>query len=365
MPSRRAVVVALAVACLAIAFLTPYDFDQSGQHAVPPSGVPLSVVCTSNVAAHHRALPIFSVPNSTGMWVVCANTGADAVCDHIASHGSWEPNVYNELRSWLGRIRTAHPERPVKFIDVGSNVGIHAFTMAPHVDAVLAIEAMPQNFAALQEAWCLNKHSNNNVQRLTLTHAAVGSGQFNGTCPIVSHDTNKNDGVMRCDLRMATVQPVGTDIGGGYIIRSVVEMTTIDAVISRDPSWESFVYIMKIDIEGSELEAARGASKFYRGPHAPEVIISECWKSLDIPAYAELMRGHGYAMLSIGTRNWLPTTEAVRAHQQVMASLGDFVFVKMSLLTPSEAVSAQSLRVIVSSSFHSPVGRGSHKSRNR
>jgi len=306
---------------------------------VAPSVVAPSVVCASEMAAHHRKLQTFSVPDSQRMWIVCANAGADFVCDHIASHGNWELHIYHELRSWLGRIRTAHPGRSVKFIDVGSNVGIHTFTMVPHVDAALAIEAMPHNFAALQDAWCLNNYANNNVQRVTLTQAAVGSGQFNGTCPIVSHDTNKNDGAMRCDLR-ATVQRVGTDIGSGYFVRAVVELTTIDAVVSSDPSWESFVYIMKIDIEGSELEAARGASKFYGGPHAPKVIISECWKSLDIPAYAEVMRGYGYAMLSISKRTWLPTTEAVRAYQEAMGQIEDFAFVKIPLLTSSELVSA-------------------------
>jgi len=57
----------------------------------------------------------------------------------------------------LARIRTARPGRSVKFLVVGSNVGMHTFTMAPHVDAVLSVEAMPHNFAALKDASCLNK----------------------------------------------------------------------------------------------------------------------------------------------------------------------------------------------------------------
>lgn len=274
------------------------------------SAAPLVPLCP--LARGHQRFSV-ATPSGARVWVVCPNDRpVDLVCNSLALGGVWEGHLGLLLHHHVGRLRRSFPAVPVRFVDVGSNVGVHAFAMSLVVESVLAIEALPANVAALHEARCFNQALSRNLE---LVSAAVGNATGPPHCAIMSRPDNVNDGVVSCDPSLFDLA-VGSVVRDGSVIRSRVDMTTLDALVMRRPDWATFVYVVKIDIEGGELEAMRGAVTFLglQG-NAPKLIMSECSRASNMTGYAAFLRGFGFTMFSLLLETFLESNEAVLHYQ--------------------------------------------------
>lgn len=75
-------------------------------------------------------------------------------------------------------------------------------------------------------------------------------------------------------------------------------------------------YVVKIDVEGHEIEILKGCPKFLTKDlethDRPKFIMSEVWRKVNLTAYAELMLGRfGYIAYSLSRQMWMLDVQAV------------------------------------------------------
>lgn len=134
------------------------------------------------------------------------------------------------------------------FVDIGANVGYYTLKIAKQYQnipiKVIAIEAHPENYNALCKNIELNKFSN-----IKAINTAVSDRKG-----IVTMYERKS--VNRIQPEWYTIQPIisGNQLDKRYSIE--VNSNTLDNILDKDKA--DFI---KIDIEGAEVEALKGAQK--------------------------------------------------------------------------------------------------------
>ena len=140
----------------------------------------------------------------------------------------------------LRRFLELHVESDDVFIDVGAHWGVHALTCAtrwPHAVTVLAIEAHPANCARLRE-WVQGNGLETDIE-------------------IIPKAIGEREGLAHMRVNASSM---GHSLGPEGI---EVEMTTLDALLA-DRDWMRWRrVILKIDVEGYEMEALAGATRLF------------------------------------------------------------------------------------------------------
>ena len=133
-------------------------------------------------------------------------------------------------------------------LDVGANVGLYAMTMAVLVGPsghVSAFEPFPGNAELLSRAIVENSFED----RVTLVRAAVGELPSSAMLVFVRRTINSGG---------AYLQPKGARVPHGHDTEPV-PVVTLDDAVTRRP-----VHFVKIDVEGAEALAFRGATRILR-----------------------------------------------------------------------------------------------------
>ena len=135
------------------------------------------------------------------------------------------------------------------FIDVGAHWGVHALTAAtrwPREVAVLAVEAHPASSERLRQ-W-------------------VERNDLESDIEVIPKAIGDRDGIARIELNASSM---GHRLGATGM---EVAMTTLDTILA-DRDWLRYRRIlMKIDIEGYEMEALAGATRLFSACEIAAVI---------------------------------------------------------------------------------------------
>jgi FkbM family methyltransferase len=188
--------------------------------------------------------------------------------------------AYNGLHEWeelqliLGYLRPGD-----RFIDVGANVGVFSClvgTRLPGVD-IIAIEPFP----ATQEAMRDNL-ARNGLDDVVVAAYAVGAEEGTASFEVMPRDV------------LNRLVPGGGTASSGESI--TVAVHTLDDVVG-----EAGAALMKIDVEGAELDVFRGATRLMSGPNPP-VIMFETIGHAKTFGYSDeevldFVRDHGYQVL--------------------------------------------------------------------
>ena len=195
-----------------------------------------------------------AIPRKLGRWVpekkfylslegnvqlVMSPGSLDVYC-HLANRGQWEPHVLQTCEALL--------EKGDVFYDIGANVGYMAMSVGRRFDdtvSVIAFEPQPTLVSALQASADLNGFSN-----VRILDYMLSSDEGDGNLYISSHSTHAS-----ALPREASTTPLKC------------RKTSIDRLVSSGEIAPPNV--IKIDIEGGELDCFRGATetlKDYR-PH--------------------------------------------------------------------------------------------------
>ncbi len=210
----------------------------------------------------------------------------------IFATGEWEPLETELIRQ---RLRPGDT-----FVDIGANIGYFSLLAAKLVGAqgrVHAIEANPQTFALLQHNLALNGCS-------SVTPHCVAVGEAPGTARIVARE----EGNAGADFAVFD----GSDGAG-----TPINVVRLDDLV-RDPG----VRLIKIDIEGAEAKALRGASSLLAGPLAPDLLFeftpAFLAQSGDDPrAMIAALRQAGYRISEVTHRGLVTAPDAIFARRQV------------------------------------------------
>jgi FkbM family methyltransferase len=186
----------------------------------------------------------------------------------LVTSGIWEPQTTAAFRSLLADGDVC--------VDVGANVGYYtllASTLVGPRGHVYALEPAPDTFATLRANLALNVVSN-------VTALAVAAGPEEGRAPLFRPPSGN---LGRSSLRRPSDVPSRPD-------RAAVEVRPLSAVIAD--SHLRRLRLVKIDVEGFEVEVLRGLEPVFERGLRPAVLVEiHVLEAPDAPAYlSELCR---------------------------------------------------------------------------
>lgn len=163
-------------------------------------------------------------------------------------------SLYDGLHEWEELQFCLRYLRPGDhFIDVGANVGVFTCIVGSRVGglAITAIEPFPP----IREVLRHNVERNGLSQSVSIPDGAVGAAAGQATFEVLKHDVHNR-------LAPGGVATVGKGL--------TVVVHTLDDLVGA-----ASVALIKIDVEGGELDVLRGAERLLSGPNPP-VVIFEC-----------------------------------------------------------------------------------------
>jgi FkbM family methyltransferase len=189
---------------------------------------------------------------------------ADFLQRTIHITGTWDEDVASAIRARLNSNGV--------FLDVGANIGFFSLLAASRGAKVIAIEPNPRCQEALKANFARNG--------LEVELHGVAAGAADGTATLF---VNQKDNVGAGTL---------TGPADGSVKQYEVSLTTLDQIVANRS-----VDLIKIDIEGFEVDALRGAARtLARKPavicEVSEYSLTKAGSSKD--KLFELMRNHGY-----------------------------------------------------------------------
>ena len=161
------------------------------------------------------------------------------------------------------------------FVDVGSNVGYYSLLLAKNSpdSKIISIEAHPDNYEALKKNIKVN-----NFKNIISINKAIAS-QTQGKLPLYEHWKGKGQ------------KKTGMfNLSNQYDSKSFVEVScdSLDNVLKF---MDKTVYVIKIDIEGEEVNALLGANHTLKNTRK---IIVEIHSDDNIPKVEQILLSHQF-----------------------------------------------------------------------
>jgi FkbM family methyltransferase len=224
-------------------------------------------ICDDKLALHHHH---FTVRTEYGRFT---GDSADLIPQYVYYFGHWEP-VVSELIS--RRLRPGQT-----FIDVGANTGWYTLLAAHRVGPtgrVVAIEPSPANFS-----WLSENVKRNRLGNVHLVNEAAWSGEselpfFQGpaSSSAVSSVMRSFAELKGCEQRAQMVRA-----------RPLATLLTPDEVSS--------MRVLKIDVEGAELEVVRGLEPVLdSAPNDLELFLELNPGQYDVEELLQVFRKRGF-----------------------------------------------------------------------
>ena len=198
----------------------------------------------------------------------------DYVSKTISRTKMWDKYKTNILVSEFAAIRKQERRNSI-LLDIGANIGWFTILAASNNVTVNAVEASSLNSDMIQSSLCVNKFRRQNLfDNVKLHKVAVGANTMN--CTLVARRNNIASPASICGHN--DPQTVMNDWGrnkgfNDYRIVGEINMVRIDDII------DSEVDIIKIDVEGNELEVAKGWENIFKA-HPPRLVLTEYVPSL-------------------------------------------------------------------------------------
>jgi FkbM family methyltransferase len=204
-------------------------------------------------------------------------------------------------------LRRQHFGDGVVAIDCGANIGVHTVEWANRMSGwgrVIAIEAQERIFYALAGNVAIN-----NCLNARALHAAVAAQD--GTMRIPVPDYLKPGSFGSLELRPHQgVEPIGQPVDYSETAMTEIQTLTLDSLnLSR-------VDLIKIDVEGMELDASEGSPATIARCHP--ILIVESIK-VDKSKLRAMLEQHGYRLFDVGI-NLLAIHEADKTLAHVKTS---------------------------------------------
>ncbi len=217
-----------------------------------------------------------------------ANAGVDYVIYH---EGGWEPHISRVIKRYLPREGT--------FLDIGANIGYHTLFAASYLNEkgqVWAFEPIPWLVTQLRSSLKLNNLDNVQIENYAL-------GDHNEKTEISIIDGN-----------------IGASRLGSVLSEERVAAKIPVAVTTLDSYQEQFgrLDVVKIDVEGRELEALRGGRHLLEKFHP--VIVMEFSPSIYEADYQGKAKDLISFLTALGYRFYDSKTNEELSVEQILSS---------------------------------------------
>lgn len=219
----------------------------------------------------------------------------DAVSGHIIANGFFDRKALESLVVQL-EVEGICVRKKI-FLDIGANIGNHSVFLADYFDSVVAFEPHPRTFKLLQANAFLKSN-------IVCKNMALGSVKTKMHISTNFQNMGRN--------RVTTTANLNS---------FEIDVVRIDDVIKEFR--QSEIGLVKIDVEGFEVEVLRGGEEFFKKFSPPtilEILPDEIFDGTS--QGLELLRSFGYNKFSIFEE--LPNkTTLVSALSSPFASLRD------------------------------------------
>lgn len=165
----------------------------------------------------------------------------------LSTRGAYDPDEIALFRTLVGSLR----RDDAVVLDIGANIGVHAVALAEMVGPrgrVHSFEAQRIVFQMLAGNLALNS-----LENVTCYHKAVGAAP--GRIEIPQFDYAKPLSFGSVEFGPAQREQIGQPRGADPSRVEHVEVVTVDGLAL--PA----VHLMKVDVEGMEIDVLRGAAK--------------------------------------------------------------------------------------------------------
>jgi len=184
---------------------------------------------------------------------------SDYISSSIINHMCWEPNISNIFDT----IISNNYNQQSVILDIGCNIGYFSVLSAKHksIHKIFSIDANIDNINMLKISCLFNEIKNIEPINVCISNN-VGEFHVKGNSELV-----KNCGNIGGLSFIKTTDNITFD----SIINQPVTSTTIDEIIKINKIVD--IIIMKVDIEGGELNALKGASNVLKTNIIKNIII--------------------------------------------------------------------------------------------
>jgi hypothetical protein len=207
------------------------------------------------------------------------HTLGDIVSASIASYGCWEPHIVTSIVQHFGTTPSQSQRRTL--IDVGGNIGGFTTTMAYLGHRVITVEPFRLNVPLILQTLCDKSNNNNNninnmMDNVHLFKVALSDKSPGQKMCLWSTHSEINNGNARLVPYFEGRQDFGQDKGKECM--EIIHSYTLDELLfgqsatadgthhhqQQQPLVTSRPWGMKMDIEGYETLALRGAQQLLR-----------------------------------------------------------------------------------------------------
>ena len=198
--------------------------------------------------------------------------------------------------------------KDIFILDIGGNVGWYPSILGRYGYTILSFEAFEKNNYVAKKNYCfLNKDSN-----VIIITQGLGSEVKN--CYYFNQQKNAGNGMVICDNKTILND---TGLGKMFIKESQVNITTLNTFMPYLS--DKNIALIKIDVEGHELEVLEGGKELITKYHVPFICLEFSPSYLkevgsDPRQLVQLFVDNGYKITSDGflSKNYLTVDELLR-----------------------------------------------------
>lgn len=223
----------------------------------------------------------------------------DVIGQSIRGMGIYDLSVTEVLWRAIDRAETC--------IDIGANIGYMTSIMAKRVGekgSVYCFEPHPEIYEELSQNiknWQINNGSHQiKAQQIALSNKS-GAGVLN-----IPLNFKQNRGTATL---FSSKEVDGSQDYNNLSAAYTVPLSTLDKLIENDRQ----IGVLKIDVEGHELEVLQGASELIKRDRIRDIIFEE---HASYPSAVTLfLEAHGYTIFRIGKGFWKPLLKSPMVSQ--------------------------------------------------
>ena len=232
--------------------------------------------------------------------------------DDFLSQQVFRKGTWGKLQHALTQILVKGFEAPV-ILDIGANFGLYAVPVASMVAGlggkVLAFE--PQRIVFQQ--LCANIFANR-LDCVWAYNQAVGEAPGTIALPTIDYSKAANIGAFSLDEELQRMR--GLEAGLDRSKTEAIEMTSLDTL---EPP--ARVRLLKIDVEGFEIQVVRGGRQFFEAQGFPPIIFEAWegdWFAERRKALFTELEALGYAITRLATDEFFAQHASYEAHVDVV-----------------------------------------------
>ena len=177
--------------------------------------------------------------------------------------------------------------KDIYLLDIGSNIGWYTYSLGKYGYKILSFEAFKINNYIMYKNYCLNKD-------VKVTIIDKGLDIEDKICSLKTVNNNQGNGIILCENRDKKLYEYNGDLFNN------IELTKLNRYIKYLS--HNNLAVIKIDVEGSEINALEGGKELITKYHIPFIKMEYQFKMIETHRvnpleFLQFFENNGYKIL--------------------------------------------------------------------